>query len=67
MAFREGYILILLIEDELDQFTDDVLSAKITEASGNMLVEYNKNKFSIKLPFSQISKLIFVKMVIMKH
>lgn len=54
MAFREGYILILLIEDELDQFTDDVLSAKITETSGNILVEYNKNKFYMNKNFRLI-------------
>ena len=28
---REGHVLVLIIEDELDQFTTDILQAKTTE------------------------------------
>jgi hypothetical protein len=40
-AMREGHILVLIIEDELDQFTTDILQAKTSE--GGRIVEYNKN------------------------
>jgi len=45
IALRDGHIVILLIEDELDQFTNDILHAKKIETSGTTLIEYNKNKF----------------------
>jgi hypothetical protein len=48
---REGQILILIIEDELDQFTNDILNAKITEASGSKIIEYNKNILHIHSNF----------------
>lgn len=50
-ALREGHILILLIEDELDQFTADILHAKITDANGNKIIEYNKNILHINSNF----------------
>jgi hypothetical protein len=40
-----------LIEDELDAFTREVLAAKITETSGNRLIDYNKNKYPISPRF----------------
>jgi hypothetical protein len=38
VALRDGCILIMLIEDELDQFTKDVLNAKMVETSGAKLI-----------------------------
>jgi hypothetical protein len=40
-AMREGHVLVLIIEDELDQFTTDILQAKASE--GGRILEYNKN------------------------
>jgi hypothetical protein len=38
---RDGHVVVLIIEDELDQFTTDILQAKSSE--GGRIVQYNKN------------------------
>lgn len=51
MAMRDGHILLLIIEDELDQFTTDIINAKVTEAASGHIVEYNKNILHIHANF----------------
>jgi hypothetical protein len=50
-AMRDGHILVLIIEDELDQFTSEILNAKVTEASGSKIIEYNKNILHVNANF----------------
>jgi len=46
-AMKEGHILVLLIEEDLDFFSKSVLNSKITETAGNKVGEYNKNIINI--------------------